>query len=116
MVNSSFHPFTIVHQASYRLKRNFKICGGNRDINNYLYIISFRSCPPYTLRGVNFENHGEYSSLQLKKGKEGELEEPWKFLLQIEHHILHAKSQQKLFLTASVQCLQITFQSLTSSW
>lgn len=26
-----------------------------------MYIcISFRSCPPCTLRGINFENHGEY--------------------------------------------------------
>lgn len=41
-----------------------------------------------------------------KEWSERELEEPWKFLLQIEHHILHAKSQQKLFLTPSVQCLQ----------
>lgn len=76
---------------------------------------SFRRCPLCTLRGINFENHGEYSLLQLKNGEKGELEEPWKFLLQIEHHILHAKSQQKLFVTASVQCLQITSQGLTSS-
>lgn len=25
----SFHPFTIVQQASYGLRRNFKICGGD---------------------------------------------------------------------------------------
>lgn len=31
-----------------------------------------------------------------KERRERELEEPWKFLLQIEHHILHAKSQPKL--------------------
>lgn len=51
-----------------------------------------------------------------KEWRKGELEEPWKFLLQIEHHILHAKSQQKLLLTASIQCIQITSQGLTSSW
>lgn len=54
--------------------------------------IPFRSCPLCTFRGINFENHGEYSWLQLKYGEKGELEEPWEFLLQIEHHILHAKS------------------------
>lgn len=33
-----------------------------------------------------------------KDGQKGEMEEPWKYLLQIEHQILHAKSQQKSFL------------------
>ena len=109
----------IYHSSSgklWDLRETFKICGGNRGTNNYLCVVSFRSRLPYTLRGTNFENHGEYSWLQLKNGEDGELEEPWEFLLQIEHHILHVSSQHKLFLTASVQCLQITSQSLTSSW
>lgn len=58
------------------LRETLKFVVGIRGINNYLDIMSFRSCPPCTLRGINFENHGEYSSLQLRR----ERKESWKSL------------------------------------